>query len=90
MEAALEGFDALLLPTATDVAPGRETTGDPSLQAPFSLVGFPSLSLPSGLSQPDDLPLAIQLASPRGRDSQLLSVGRWCEARLAPMPAPPL
>jgi aspartyl-tRNA(Asn)/glutamyl-tRNA(Gln) amidotransferase subunit A len=90
MKAALEGLDALLLPTATDVAPGRETTGNPSLQAPFSLVGFPSLSLPSGLTQPEGLPLAIQLASTPGQDSQLLSVGRWCEARLAPMPAPPL
>jgi Asp-tRNA(Asn)/Glu-tRNA(Gln) amidotransferase A subunit family amidase len=90
MRSALEGLDALLLPTATDVAPGRETTGDPSLQAPFSLVGFPSLSLPSGLSEPDGLPLAIQLAAPPWKDPQLLSVGRWCEARLAPMPAPRL
>src|SRR5207244_1183967 len=32
---SLAEVDALLLPTVTDVAPTRETTGDPSHQAPF-------------------------------------------------------
>src|SRR5215472_3307698 len=36
---SLGAVDALVLPTAVDVAPGRETTGVPSLQVPFSLVG---------------------------------------------------
>ena len=84
--ARLAGVDALLLPTAADVAPGRETTGDPSLQAPFSLVGFPSLSLPSGLSH-DPKPAvgdsARRWAVAGGR---LLAVGRWCEAQLPTMP----
>ena len=87
--AALRQVDALLLPTALDVAPGRETTGDPSLQAPFSLVGFPSLSLPSGVLQPERLPLAVQLARLPWQESRLLAVGAWCEAQLDPMPAPP-
>jgi aspartyl-tRNA(Asn)/glutamyl-tRNA(Gln) amidotransferase subunit A len=86
---SLRNLDALLLPTAVDVAPGREITGDPSLQAPFTLVGFPSLSLPSGLSEPENLPLAIQLVAPPWQEAELLSVGRWCEAQLPPMPAPP-
>ena len=68
---------------------GRETTGDPSLQAPFSLVGFPSLSLPSGLSDSPALPLAIQLATPPWQEGRLLAVGRWCEARLPDLGAPP-
>jgi aspartyl-tRNA(Asn)/glutamyl-tRNA(Gln) amidotransferase subunit A len=86
---SFHGVDALLLPTAIDVAPGRETTGDPSLQVPFSLVGFPSLSLPSGVSSDIGLPLAIQLAALPWQDSRLLGVGQWCEARLPPMPTPP-
>lgn len=86
---SLSSVDALLLPTASDVAPGRESTGDPSLQAPFSLVGFPSLSLPSGILAADGLPLAIQLAALPWQEARLLSVGRWCEAQLPPMPAPP-
>jgi Asp-tRNA(Asn)/Glu-tRNA(Gln) amidotransferase A subunit family amidase len=90
MARCLANFDALLLPTATDVAPTRETTGDTSLQAPFSLVGFPSLSLPSGVLQPDGLPLAIQLVAPAWHEARLLTVGLWCEAQLPSMPAPPL
>jgi aspartyl-tRNA(Asn)/glutamyl-tRNA(Gln) amidotransferase subunit A len=86
---SIQNLDALLLPTATDVAPGAETTGDPSLQAPFTMVGFPSLSLPSGISEPEGLPLAIQLVSPPWQEAQLLSVGRWSEAHLPPMPQPP-
>jgi Asp-tRNA(Asn)/Glu-tRNA(Gln) amidotransferase A subunit family amidase len=89
MARAFANVDALLLPTAADLPPGRETTGDPSLQAPFSLTGFPSLSLPSGVAQPDGLPLAIQLASLPWQESRLLSVASWCEAQLDPMPAPP-
>ncbi len=84
---SLDGLDALLLPTAVDVAPGPETTGNTSLQAPFSLVGFPSITLPSGLS--DGLPLAIQLASHAWHEAQLLSAAAWCEAQLPTMPAPP-
>jgi aspartyl-tRNA(Asn)/glutamyl-tRNA(Gln) amidotransferase subunit A len=85
----LADVDALLLPTAVDIAPGRETTGDPSLQAPFSLVGFPSVSLPSGVAQPEGLPLAVQLATLPWREASLLTTATWCEARLDPMPAPP-
>lgn len=86
---SLAGVDALLLPTAVDVAPGRETTGDTSLQAPFSLVGFPSITLPSGVAQPEGLPLAIQLAALPWQEAQLFGVAAWCEAQLPRMPAPP-
>jgi aspartyl-tRNA(Asn)/glutamyl-tRNA(Gln) amidotransferase subunit A len=89
MAHSLAQVDALLLPTAVDVAPGRETTGDPSLQAPFSLTGFPSLSLPSGVLEPEGLPLAVQLACLPWQESKLLSVATWCELRLDAMPAPP-
>jgi Asp-tRNA(Asn)/Glu-tRNA(Gln) amidotransferase A subunit family amidase len=91
---SLSSVDALLLPTATDVAPPPDTTGDPSLQAPFSLVGFPSISLPSGLLSTEDLPaplpLAIQLVAAPWQEARLLSVARWCEQRLEPLPAPPM
>lgn len=89
MRRAFEGVDALLLPTAVDVAPGRETTGDTSLQAPFSLVGFPSLSLPSGVLESEALPLAIQLVAPPWQEAILLAAGGWSEAQLGPMPTPP-
>jgi Asp-tRNA(Asn)/Glu-tRNA(Gln) amidotransferase A subunit family amidase len=87
---SLADVDALLSPTAVDVAPGRETTGDTSLQAPFSLVGFPSLSLPSGVDESEGLPLAIQFACLPWHEAQLFSVAAWCEAQLPAMPAPPV
>ena len=90
MQRALATVDALLLPTASDAAPGRQTTGDPSLQAPFSLVGFPSLSLPSGLTDTPALPLAVQLAAAPWQEARLLAVGRWCETRLPRLGPPPL
>jgi len=86
---SLSQVDVLLLPTAVGVAPGRESTGDPSLQAPFSLVGFPSISLPTGLN-PDGLPLAMQLAALPWQEASLLSTAAWCEAQLPRMPAPQL
>jgi aspartyl-tRNA(Asn)/glutamyl-tRNA(Gln) amidotransferase subunit A len=89
MRQSLSTVDALLLPTAVDLPPGRETTGDTSLQAPFSLVGFPSLSLPTGVAEVERLPLAAQLACLPWHEAQLLSVAAWCEAQLPAMPAPP-
>ena len=75
MRHALHDVDALLLPTAADVPPGRQTTGDPSLQAPFSLVGFPSLSLPSGLFQTEPLPVSSE-PQPLSSEPLLLSPER--------------
>ncbi len=88
-ERCLAGVDVLLLPTATEAPPGTETTGDRSLQTPFSLTGLPAVSLPSGLSS-ERLPLAIQLVGARWREPRLLEVARWCEERLDPVPAPPV
>jgi aspartyl-tRNA(Asn)/glutamyl-tRNA(Gln) amidotransferase subunit A len=86
---SLADVDALLLPTAVDVAPGRETTGDTSLQAPFSLVGFPSISLPSGVADPEHLPMAIQLAALPWREAHLFATAGWCESQLPPIAVPP-
>ncbi len=87
----LDGVDALLLPTTTDLPPRIDsgTTGDRSAQTPFSLLGLPAISLPSGLSG-ERLPLAIQLASARWQEGKLLQTARWCEERLGPIPAPQL
>ncbi len=89
MERCFMGLDVLMLPTATDVAPGTETTGDRSLQTPSSLTGLPAVSLPSALSS-ERLPLAIQLIAPCWQEPRLLEVARWCESRLGRLPAPPV
>jgi aspartyl-tRNA(Asn)/glutamyl-tRNA(Gln) amidotransferase subunit A len=89
MEELLDHLDALLTPTASNVAPGPETTGDPSFQAPWTQIGLPSISLPTGVNE-EGLPTAVQLAGRRLREGELLGAARWAEEILGPMPAPPL
>jgi aspartyl-tRNA(Asn)/glutamyl-tRNA(Gln) amidotransferase subunit A len=88
MEAFQAGYDALLLPAASNTAPTPETTGDRTFQAPWSLLGSPSITLPTGLSA-EGLPLASQLVARRGQDRPLLSVAAWCEDHLG-LIAPPV
>ena len=85
---ALAGLDALLLPTASNVAPDPSTTGDPAFQAPWSLLGLPSITLPSGLSD-EGLPFAVQLVAARLAEPSLLRAARWCERTLAFDARPP-
>jgi aspartyl-tRNA(Asn)/glutamyl-tRNA(Gln) amidotransferase subunit A len=89
IEAALGDVDVLLVPSVSNVAPTPETTGDRSFQAPFTLVGTPAISLPSGLSR-ERLPLAIQLVARHWDEEALLRAARWAEAHLEPLPPPPL
>lgn len=74
-------FDAVLVPAVRDVAPERATTGDSTLQIPWTLSGFPALSLPTGLGR-DRLPLSVQLVAAPGADTGLLETASWCEAVL--------
>jgi aspartyl-tRNA(Asn)/glutamyl-tRNA(Gln) amidotransferase subunit A len=90
MEPLLHRADALLTPTITGPAPqGLSSTGNPVMQAPWTIMGIPSISLPSGLSQ-NGLPLAIQLAGPPRAEDHLLAVARWCESILKIDLHPPL
>ncbi len=75
----LHQVDALLVPGAVGAAPyGLASTGSPVMQGPWTIMGIPTISLPTGLNK-DGLPLAIQLAGyPRAED-HLLSTARWCE-----------
>jgi len=58
----LERYDVLLTPTTPAPAPEGMATGDPQFQVPWSLSGFPSITVPCGLTA-SGLPLGIQLAS---------------------------
>ncbi len=89
MTPLLAAHDALLSPTAPAPAPDLSTTGDGSLCAPWSYVGVPAISLPSGQA-PSGLPLAIQLVQAPGACACLLSAAAWCERRLGFSQAPAL
>ena len=87
IEALLDGLDGLLMPTVDVVAPDPATTGNAAFQAVWSLFGFPSLTLPSGLSA-ERLPLAVQLVARPFDEATLLGAAAWCEALLDRLPRP--
>ena len=90
MGEAINGFDVLLTPSTPSPAPrDLGTTGDPVFQSPWTAGGFPTLTLPSGLSE-SGLPLGIQLASARFAEEKLLAAARWCEQVLDTRLAPPV
>ena len=89
VQAGMAGYDALLMPTTPAPAPpSRETTGDPKFQSPWTLGGFPEITLPSGLSE-GGMPLGAQLVAGHFDEARLLAVAAWCEevmgVRLTPM-----
>jgi aspartyl-tRNA(Asn)/glutamyl-tRNA(Gln) amidotransferase subunit A len=85
--ALLADRDCLLMPTAANLPPDPSTTGDTRFQAIWSGIGFPALSLPSGLST-ERLPFSLQLVAAPWREATLLAAARWCELQLGPLPAP--
>jgi aspartyl-tRNA(Asn)/glutamyl-tRNA(Gln) amidotransferase subunit A len=88
--ARLRQVDVLVSPTASAVAPplSEESTGQPAWQSPWSFTGFPSVSLPTGLS-PDGLPTAIQLGLGPWQEARLLSIAAWVEQTLDVRLPPP-
>jgi aspartyl-tRNA(Asn)/glutamyl-tRNA(Gln) amidotransferase subunit A len=72
------GVDAMVLPVVPEPAPGRGTTGDSRFQIPWTLCGFPALSLPTGLG-PDGLPPAVQFIADLHQEQALLAAARWSE-----------
>lgn len=81
--------DVILLPVIPEPAPARATTGDSRLQIPWTMCGFPAVSLPTGLS-PTGLPLAMQLIADRCKELPLLTAAHWSEHVLALNLVPPL
>jgi Asp-tRNA(Asn)/Glu-tRNA(Gln) amidotransferase A subunit family amidase len=61
----------ILTPAATGPAPlGLSTTGDPRMNAPWTALGTPTVSIPMPIAS--GLPLGLQLAADAGQDSRLL------------------
>lgn len=79
MRPLLDAYDALLTPVAPDVAPLRTVgTGEGSLCAPWSTLGVPAISLPTGLDEAG-LPFAVQLVGGLGGLDRLLGAAVWVE-----------
>ena len=79
-----EGLDLWACPAATGPAPkGLATTGDPSMNLPWTHAGMPVLGLPAGESSASGMPLGIQFIAPVGGDEELLAWGAGLERDLA-------
>ena len=74
------GADLWVAPAATGPAPkGIHATGNPIMNLPWTNVGVPALSIPTGETV-DGLPLAVQFCAPFGADERLLAWGEAIEA----------
>ena len=76
---SLQQVDALIVPGAVGAAPpGLASTGNPVMQGPWTIMGVPTISLPTGLNM-DGLPLAVQLVGHPKTEDNLLTTAQWCE-----------
>jgi len=91
MEALLRSAEvaALVMPAVGNTAPPKETTGDVSLQAPWSLSGLPVVSMPCGIA-PDGMPVALQLVGQAWSEDSLLDVAVACERAIRFSALPPI
>ncbi len=65
----------------------RIHAGD-AIVRPWTVSGFPAVSLPTGLDQ-NGLPWAMQIAAQPYAEERLLAVAAWCERVLAFAARPP-
>ncbi|MCS7304227.1 MAG: amidase [Thermoguttaceae bacterium] len=86
----LGNWDALIMPSTTTTAPANlQTTGDKTMQAPWSCAGLPVVAIPCGLGE-DGMPGGVQLIGPPHQEEALLAVAGWCEKQFAFHHQPPL
>ncbi len=70
-------FDVLLVPCVPGEAPeGLGATGDPSMQAIWTALHTPTMTLPT-YRGPNNLPVGIQLVAQRYDDDRLFGCARW-------------
>jgi Asp-tRNA(Asn)/Glu-tRNA(Gln) amidotransferase A subunit family amidase len=72
-----KGIEVLLVPCVPGEAPkGLGSTGDPSMQAMWTALHTPTMTLPTHRG-PNNLPVGIQLVAQRYDDDHLLACARW-------------
>ena len=77
LASVFQDFDVLLVPCVPGEAPkGLAATGDPSMQAIWTALHTPSMTLPTQRG-PNNLPVGIQLVAQRYDDDRLFACARW-------------
>ena len=97
LDRAYESVDVLVSPaTPTTAFPLGEKVGDPLAMylfdlctLPLNLAGHCGMSVPSGLSPDDELPVGLQIMAPALADDRLYRVGAAYEAARGPLPIAP-
>ena len=83
--ALFETTPVILTPAAVGPAPaGLESTGDPRMNASWTALGTPAISIPMPVG--DALPLGLQLTAARGRDARLLQAAARLQETLGTQP----
>ncbi len=71
----------ILTPAASGAAPlGLSTTGDPRMNAPWTALGTPAISIPMPVG--DALPLGLQMTAALGEDARLLRAAELVHDKL--------
>jgi len=70
------GYDAVLLPAATGVAPPVTATGDAVMNRLWTVLHVPAVTVPIWRSAAG-LPLGLQLVGPLGTDRALIETAQW-------------
>ncbi|WP_424812138.1 amidase [Roseococcus sp. YIM B11640] len=74
---AIQGYDAVLTPSAPGEAPeGLGSTGQPVFNTLWTLLHVPAVTIPAGKG-PKGLPLGIQIVTRRGEDQAALTWAQW-------------
>ena len=82
LSGVFDQFDVLLVPCVQGEAPkGLGATGDPSMQAIWTALHTPTMTLPTHRG-PNDLPVGIQLVAQRYDDDRLFACARWIWQRI--------
>jgi Asp-tRNA(Asn)/Glu-tRNA(Gln) amidotransferase A subunit family amidase len=80
--------DAVVTIPAIGEAPrGLDFTGDAAFCMPWSFMGVPAITIPSGWSA-NGLPLGLQFVAPFGRDQVTLQIAAWAEDIINWQPRP--
>lgn len=75
-------IDVLMTPSAPGIAPkGLESTGEPTFNKLWTLTGNPCVGIP-GMTDPDGMPLGIQLVGQFGRDEATIQAAFWLESAM--------
>ncbi|MFL2644807.1 MAG: amidase [Dehalococcoidia bacterium] len=74
-----ETYDLIITPSTPEVAPGDvSTTGNPMFQGPWTAIGFPAISIPSGISS-NGMPIGMQIVASPMDDLNLLQAAHHME-----------